>query len=160
MEKGDGDAAGVPRPDPRPDERPPRADAGGQRRDRSKAIRKRAANQTLAVFLTALQGSACIVELDNETVIRGTLESVDDGMNLMMKACVSKDVYGRARESDSLHVRGGSVRYVHLAKGIEPAKAPKKVGYRATGGVHAAADGCQEGKGGVLDARCSMLDAR
>lgn len=123
MEKGDGDAAGVPRPDPRPDERPPRADAGGQRRDRSKAIRKRAANQTLAVFLTALQGSACIVELDNETVIRGTLESVDDGMNLMMKACVSKDVYGRARESDSLHVRGGSVRYVHLAKGVEPAKA-------------------------------------
>ena len=85
--------------------------------------RRRLANKTLSVFLSALQGNPCIVELDNETVIRGTLESVDDGLNLMMNACVSKDVYGRTRESGALHVRGGSVRFVHLAKGVEPGKA-------------------------------------
>ncbi len=119
MKKGDGQAYRVPQAPP--NER--LSVAGAERRDRDRASRKRAANQTLAVFLTALQGSACIVELDNETVIRGTLESVDDGMNLMMNACVSKDVYGRTREAGSLHVRGGSVRYVHLAKGIDPAKA-------------------------------------
>ena len=85
--------------------------------------RRRSANTTLSVFLSALQGNPCIVELDNETVIRGTLESVDDGLNLMMNACVSKDVYGRTRESGALHVRGGSVRFVHLARGVEPGKA-------------------------------------
>jgi small nuclear ribonucleoprotein (snRNP)-like protein len=84
---------------------------------------KIASRQTLAVFLAALQGSQCIVELDNETVIRGTLESVDAGMNLVMADVVMKDVYGRTRPSASLHVRSSSVRYVHLAKGIDPSKA-------------------------------------
>ena len=66
MKKGDGQAYRVPQAPP--NER--LSVAGAERRDRDRASRKRAANQTLAVFLTALQGSACIVELDNETATR------------------------------------------------------------------------------------------
>ena len=62
MKKGDGQAYRVPQAPP--NER--LSVAGAERRDRDRASRKRAANQTLAVFLTALQGSACIVELDND----------------------------------------------------------------------------------------------
>jgi small nuclear ribonucleoprotein (snRNP)-like protein len=84
---------------------------------------KRGKKATLAVFLQALQGSQCIVELQNDSVIKGALESVDRGMNIVMKNAVIKDVYGRMRSSESLHVRSSAVRYVHLAAGVDPSTA-------------------------------------
>ena len=83
-----------------------------------------AARKSLGVFLEALQGSPCIVELDNETVIKGTLESVEPtSLNLYLSNCVSKDVYNRTRKSNEMQVRGKSVRYVHLAAGLMPGPA-------------------------------------
>lgn len=93
------------------------------RERRETRSRQKRNNGTLSVFLNALQGSPCIVELDNETIIKGTLESVDVNMNLLMTGCTSKDVHGRTRQCGEMHVRGGSIRYVHLAKGLMPAKA-------------------------------------
>lgn len=75
---------------------------------------------TLAPFLQALVGSRCIVELDNDTTIRGALETVDSRMNLMLKNVTIKDVYGRVRESESIHVRSGVIRYVHLPPNADP----------------------------------------
>jgi small nuclear ribonucleoprotein (snRNP)-like protein len=85
-----------------------------------KPRKKGASKQTLAVFLAALQGSQCIVELDNETVVKGTLDNVDAGMNVGMVNVVIKDVHGRARPSGSLQVRSSAIRYVHLPKGVDP----------------------------------------
>lgn len=78
---------------------------------------------TLAVFLQALVGSQCIVELDNDTVIRGGLESVDARMNLVLKNVKIKDVYGRVRESESIHVRSSVIRCVHLPPTADPVTA-------------------------------------
>ena len=81
--------------------------------------------KTLAVFLQALVGSQCIVELDNDSVIRGGLETVDARMNLVLKNVTIKDVYGRIRESESIHVRSSVIRYVHLPPKADPSTTVK-----------------------------------
>lgn len=80
---------------------------------------------TLAVFLQALVGSQCIVELDNDTVVRGGLETVDARMNLVLKNVKIKDVYGRMRESECIHIRSNVIRYVHLPPKADPFTAVK-----------------------------------
>ena len=80
---------------------------------------------TLAVFLQALVGSHCIVELDNDTVVRGVLETVDPRMNLVLQNVKIKDVYGRIRESETIHIRSSVIRYVHLPPKADPSVAVK-----------------------------------
>ncbi|KAI8101185.1 hypothetical protein M9435_001293 [Picochlorum sp. BPE23] len=65
---------------------------------------------TLSLFLQALEGSQCIVELHSDSVVKGRLESVDGGMNIVMKDVVIKDVYGRTQKSSSLHMRASAIR--------------------------------------------------
>jgi len=82
-------------------------------------------HSTLAVFLQALQGTKVIIESQRDSIIRGVLESVDQGLNCVMKDVVIKDVYGRTREAPSLHIRASAIRYVHLPPSIEPSQAVK-----------------------------------
>ena len=46
--------------------------------------KRRPSTRTLLPFLRACVGCPVVVELTNDDVMRGTLESVDDGMNLVL----------------------------------------------------------------------------
>lgn len=78
---------------------------------------------TLAVFIRALEGSKVVVELRRDTVVRGTLLSADDGLNMQLTDATVRPLGGPAREASLLHVRGHSVRYIHLPGNLEPAAA-------------------------------------
>lgn len=104
--------------------------------------------RTLLPFLRACVGSPVVVELTNDDVMRGMLESVDDGMNLILSGNGSDEGVRWTRRgtsepravlgggdgdgtltstptpppffAPSLHVRGRRVRFVHLPPSIDP----------------------------------------
>jgi hypothetical protein len=59
----------------------------------SKAERTPRAARSLLMLVQALEGTSLIVELSNDTVVRGRVESVDDAMKCVA-ACRSHAVYG------------------------------------------------------------------
>ena len=59
--------------------------------------KRRPSTRTLLPFLRACVGSPVVVELTNDDVMRGTLESVDDGMNLVLSGAGSSEGGGGVR---------------------------------------------------------------
>ena len=84
---------------------------------------RRQGNATLSVFLQALEGTKLVIELRRDTIVRGTLDSVDDALNLQMTDASVKTLDGATRNAANLYIRGSSVRFVHLPGNLEPAKA-------------------------------------
>ena len=111
--------------------------------------KRRPSTRTLLPFLRACVGCPVVVELTNDDVMRGTLESVDDGMNLVLvggggnsdgvrwtrrgtsepRAVLGRDAATEPTTSTSdatpffapsLHVRGRRVRFVHLPPSVDP----------------------------------------
>mmetsp|Transcript_41490 Transcript_41490/g.50286 ORF Transcript_41490/g.50286 Transcript_41490/m.50286 type:complete len:153 (-) Transcript_41490:49-507(-) len=78
-------------------------------------IRRRLAEHSLLCFVQALKGSTVLVELFNDTSIRGVLDEADDGMNLTMSNVVCTSVDGEASSFPMLFVKATSVRMVHLS---------------------------------------------
>jgi small nuclear ribonucleoprotein (snRNP)-like protein len=48
------------------------------------------AARSLLMFVQALEGMSLIVELSNDTVVRGRIESVDDAMKCATVRCVGR----------------------------------------------------------------------
>ena len=105
----------------------------------------RPSTRTLLPFLRACVGCPVVVELTNDDVMRGILDSVDDGMNLVLigGGNISEGVRWTRRGTSepravlraenetstpnpffapSLHVRGRRIRFVHLPPSVDPAK--------------------------------------
>jgi U6 snRNA-associated Sm-like protein LSm2 len=80
---------------------------------------------TLVIFLQALEGTNVIIELHNDSTVRGVMESVDSGLNVVMKDGTLRDVYGRTRQVSSLHIRSSAIRYVHLPASAYPSSTIK-----------------------------------
>ena len=78
---------------------------------------------TLAAFIQALEGVKVVVELRRDTVVRGTLDSADEGLNLQLSNATVKTADGAQRSAATLQVRGRSVRFIHLPGNVEPAAA-------------------------------------
>jgi small nuclear ribonucleoprotein (snRNP)-like protein len=78
---------------------------------------------TLAVFVQSLEGSRVVVELRRDTVVRGTLVAADEGLNLQLADATVRPLGGAPRAASVLHVRGRSVRYIHLPANLDPAAA-------------------------------------
>ena len=87
------------------------------------APRRSRHSSTLAVYIQSLEGTKVVVELRRDTIVRGTLTSVDEHLNLVMTDATVKAVSGAQRSAASLHVRGSSVRFIHLPGNMEPAAA-------------------------------------
>eukprot|EP00884_Botryococcus_braunii_P001976 jgi/Botrbrau1/1177/Bobra.0162s0061.3 len=66
-------------------------------------------NKTLSCFVGALQGVQVIVELRNDTIIRGLLESADDGLNLVLNGVTVQKL------------QGSTIRYIHVPKAVKVA---------------------------------------
>lgn len=86
---------------------------GGRRNSRS----------TLTVFIQALEGSRIVVELRRDTIVRGMLVSADTELNLILRDASVKALDGSQRAMDELHVRGRTVRFIHLPGNLDPATA-------------------------------------
>ncbi|KAK9903947.1 hypothetical protein WJX75_001106 [Coccomyxa subellipsoidea] len=77
--------------------------------------------RSLACFVQALEGLNIAVELHNDAVIRGMLESADEGMNLIITGATYEPLQGVTREMDFLFLRGARIRYFHLPAKINAA---------------------------------------
>eukprot|EP00884_Botryococcus_braunii_P001965 jgi/Botrbrau1/1176/Bobra.0162s0061.2 len=78
-------------------------------------------NKTLSCFVGALQGVQVIVELRNDTIIRGLLESADDGLNLVLNGVTVQKLQGRPTNQDFMFVKGSTIRYIHVPKAVKVA---------------------------------------
>lgn len=70
----------------------------------------RKSERSLACFLQALQGMKLVVELRQDTLVRGTLESADDEMNLVMVDASLTPLQGEKQELQWLYVKGHHIR--------------------------------------------------
>lgn len=78
----------------------------------SKGVRKvKQTERTLVCFIQALQGMRLVVELRQDTVLRGTLESADEEMNLVMTEATSTSLQGEKQELHWAYVKGHHIRY-------------------------------------------------
>mmetsp|Transcript_1306 Transcript_1306/g.3907 ORF Transcript_1306/g.3907 Transcript_1306/m.3907 type:complete len:120 (-) Transcript_1306:2335-2694(-) len=75
---------------------------------------------TLGVFLEALQGSRIVVELKRDVIVRGTLDSVDAGLGLTLSDVTMEYLQGHKEQMALVHLRGPSVRLVHVPSKMEP----------------------------------------
>jgi small nuclear ribonucleoprotein (snRNP)-like protein len=67
--------------------------------------------RSLACVIQALEGMRLVVELRQDTIIRGVLESADEEMNLVMKTVILTPLEGEKKELEWLYVKGHHIRY-------------------------------------------------
>lgn len=98
---------------------------------------------TLAVYLEALVGSRIVVELHSDTIVRGRLLAVSDGMSLQMEETTLTPLQGKARQAPYLYLRGSSIRFVHTPPNVTPAQAIANAAKKRAEALasHAAAQG-------------------
>ncbi|GFR45608.1 hypothetical protein Agub_g7005, partial [Astrephomene gubernaculifera] len=78
---------------------------------------------TLVCLIKSLIGRRVVVELRNDTLLRGLLDDVDDFMNMSLSEVTFQTVEGYKKEYASMYVKGRNVRFVHLPKSLDPAAA-------------------------------------
>ena len=77
-------------------------------------------DKSLAVLLQALEGTRVVVELRNDTIIRGTLESADQHMSLILIAASVEPLQQPKKPVDFLFLKGKHIRYVHMGNSVDP----------------------------------------
>lgn len=77
---------------------------------KAKARRVRKPERTLVCFLQALEGMRLVVELRQDTIVRGVLESADEEMNLVITSATYTPLQGEKQELDWLYVKGHHIR--------------------------------------------------
>lgn len=93
--------------------------------------RGRGAEGSLACFIQALVGSRVVVELRGDTILRGTLASADEYMNLQLEGVTYTPLQGAPRALPALYVRARQVRFVHLPANLDPLAAVEAARRRA-----------------------------
>jgi small nuclear ribonucleoprotein (snRNP)-like protein len=85
--------------------------------------RKKRRPASLACFIQALEGTRVVVELRYDTIVRGTLTSADDYLNLLLADVTYQPLQGEKRQLEVLYVKARHVRFVHLPGNLDPAAA-------------------------------------
>lgn len=98
---------------------------------------------TLAVYLEALVGQRVVVELQNDTIIRGRLASVGEGLDLQLEQATVQPLQGEQRAAEFLCLRGSHIRFVHTPPGQTPDQAVAAAAKKRSEALaaHAAAQG-------------------
>lgn len=65
-------------------------------------------------------GQFIVVELKDDSEVKGVLESVDDHMNLIFQSACLADSSGVVYSSDFTNINGCKIRYVHLSPQVKP----------------------------------------
>ncbi len=76
--------------------------------------------RSLSCLLQALEGTRVVVELRNDTIIRGTLESSDQHMSLVMLGASLEPLQQPKKSADFVFLKGKHIRYVHMASSVDP----------------------------------------
>ena len=77
--------------------------------------RARPSERTLVCLVQALQGMRLVVELRQDTIVRGMLDSADKEMNLVMTDVTFTPLQGEPKHMDWLYVKGHHIRYSSTA---------------------------------------------
>jgi small nuclear ribonucleoprotein (snRNP)-like protein len=85
--------------------------------------RRRNRRQSLACFVQALQGQQVVVELRQDTIVRGILLAADEQLNLQLSKAQYQPLIGEQRQAEYVCIRGQHVRFVHLPGNLDPATA-------------------------------------
>ena len=72
--------------------------------------RARPSERTLVCLVQALQGMRLVVELRQDTIVRGMLDSADEEMNLVMTNVTFTPLQGEQKHMDWLYVKGHHIR--------------------------------------------------
>eukprot|EP00238_Polyblepharides_amylifera_P007974 CAMPEP_0196580774 /NCGR_PEP_ID=MMETSP1081-20130531/30537_1 /TAXON_ID=36882 /ORGANISM="Pyramimonas amylifera, Strain CCMP720" /LENGTH=125 /DNA_ID=CAMNT_0041900755 /DNA_START=82 /DNA_END=456 /DNA_ORIENTATION=- len=75
--------------------------------------------QSLLIFIQALQGQTVVVELHNDIVMKGKLDSVDDSMNLTLSDALCETPEGDRSQLGLVWIKGSKLRYVHMSNTLE-----------------------------------------
>ncbi|GLI59294.1 hypothetical protein VaNZ11_001147 [Volvox africanus] len=78
---------------------------------------------TLVCLIKSLVERKVVVELRNDILLRGRLDDVDDFLNMSLSEVTFQTVEGHKTEYESMYVKGRNVRFVHLPRSLDPAKA-------------------------------------
>uniref|UniRef100_A0A061QZT7 Sm domain-containing protein n=1 Tax=Tetraselmis sp. GSL018 TaxID=582737 RepID=A0A061QZT7_9CHLO len=69
---------------------------------------------SLVSVLVAFQEVVVVVELRNETLVKGTLDEADQFMNVHMSNVTLTPFQGPKRKLDNIFIKGRNIRMVHL----------------------------------------------
>ncbi|GLC37277.1 hypothetical protein PLESTB_001141000 [Pleodorina starrii] len=97
----------------------------GQRARFGKRRRRRPPREetTLVCLIKSQVERKVVVELRNDILLRGRLDDVDDFLNMSLSEVIFQTVEGHKVEYESIYVKGRNVRFVHLPRSLDPAKA-------------------------------------
>lgn len=85
-----------------------------------KFIRK--SERSLLCFVQALKDTVVLLELMNDTTIKGQVLTVDEGMNVMLKDASYSTLQGAPLELPMVYVKGSNLRYIHVSENLNAAK--------------------------------------
>eukprot|EP00854_Cymbomonas_tetramitiformis_P017736 gene17736-21129_t len=73
---------------------------------------------TAIVKTQALKDTVVLLELMNDTTIKGQVLSVDEGMNVMLKDASYRTLQGAPLELPMVFVKGSNLRYIHVSRNL------------------------------------------
>ena len=83
---------------------------------------------SMVCLLKAVEGMETIVELRDEKVAEGHIESVDGFMNINMTDVTLKfPITGEVQKFDSFFINGKTIRYVHIPDEVDIKRSMEKV---------------------------------
>jgi small nuclear ribonucleoprotein (snRNP)-like protein len=71
--------------------------------------------RTLICLLQGMVGTQATIELRDESVVHGEIESVDMNMGVALRNCVLRNRQGSEQSFDSFFIIGRYIRYVHVS---------------------------------------------
>jgi len=88
-----------------------------------KKLKLRRSERSLACAIQALVGTELLLELRNDTCIRGLLDDCDDAINVIIKDSLIEDVQGVQKKLPLIFVRGSHIRFIHIPQSINMSQA-------------------------------------
>ncbi|XP_057858527.2 uncharacterized protein LOC131067514 isoform X2 [Cryptomeria japonica] len=83
----------------------------------------RRSERSLVCAIQALVGTHILVELRNDTCVRGLLDDCDDAINVIIKDSLVEDVQGVEKKLPLIFIRGSHIRFVHIPLNISISQA-------------------------------------
>ena len=79
-------------------------------------------NCSLSFLLAMLQGNEVVIELKNDTEVRGFVEEASNKMDVQLCNCSQTNIDGQSIDMDRMIIKGKSIRFVHLPKSLSVTK--------------------------------------
>ncbi|KAG2448699.1 hypothetical protein HYH02_006055 [Chlamydomonas schloesseri] len=97
--------------------------AKGRKRPRRRRKLPPRSETTLVCLIKGLIDRRVVVELRNDTLVKGQLDDVDDFLNMTLSDVTFQTLEGIKFEYAHMYLKGRNIRFVHLPKSLDPARA-------------------------------------